>query len=349
MNSYQTYKVAVAIVRLLSGDDYLLRALPAMVQPYQEIAENTSALIAQTAADRTANLVQALRNKVAEARNEYKKLRPSAVFKSADTLLNELATLQAGNATVGKGVGRVMDALRRFHDCYEAFIEDYELPAAYELLIASRDLESAIQALTDVLNSVLITLRPISPVLREQGSIELYLDSPPSVEQVLRQLQALAALYTEVAGLLSVSASQHPLVIGNLNAGSLWTLLFGHSRVMGVLGSLIESSARFLYRNYTAEGRISAVPRKLEALNAVLQFADVLADAGVDTTEMKGHLQKSGVVVARELNELLAGTPRVVVNGEEISVQHGLEQRFLAESASLRLLSRGDNQARDGA
>jgi hypothetical protein len=58
---------------------------------------------------------------------------------------------------------------------------------------------------------------------------------------------------------------------------------------------------------------------------------------GVDTTEMKENLRKSGVVISSRLNDLLIGSPSIKINEQNYSVGDTLTEKYLSESRTLLL------------
>jgi hypothetical protein len=156
----------------------------------------------------------------------------------------------------------------------------------------------------------------------------------------------LEARYEELCRLLDLSPNEYPLEIIKVEVGSLWLRIFGESRVISLISRFIESTASYLYRNFTSEGKLTAIPQKVDVINSILKLSDNLEQSGIDNSVLKENIQQSSIIVAQQLNQLLAGEPVVNVNGEVYSVGEAWEKRFLKESRTRFIGSGGDS---DGA
>jgi hypothetical protein len=141
-----------------------------------------------------------------------------------------------------------------------------------------------------------------------------------------------------------VSKSQYPLQVIKIESGSLWIKLFGESKVITLLTSLIESAAKFFYRNFTNEGKITSLPRNVEAIEAILSLTKKLEAEGIDTSATKDNLQKAAVKISAQLNELLLKEPSIEVDGKKYSVAETMQDKYLLEGQRL-LLDEGDRKA----
>jgi hypothetical protein len=178
-----------------------------------------------------------------------------------------------------------------------------------------------------------------------QAVLALLMDCEWDLEQLVKKLDALNSVYLELCQLFNVSSKEFPLRIGRVETGSLWIRLFGESRVVTAMVTLLESSVSFLHRNFTREGQILSFPRSLEAISSLLDLERKLADANIETKHMREHIQKSSIVVARDLARLLSGEPKVEVNGKEYSVGTELEKVYIAQSKRMLLESTLDDES----
>jgi hypothetical protein len=142
------------------------------------------------------------------------------------------------------------------------------------------------------------------------------------IHAVWARLRALDGLYRELCNLMNVSYPSDPLLIERIESGSLWVKVFGNSRVMELLTRLLEASASYLYRNRTHEGAIVSIPRKVESVEAILGLSNRLREAGVDTTSLNETIAKGAVIIAREMNSLLAGQSGVTINQRKFPLDY---------------------------
>lgn len=153
----------------------------------------------------------------------------------------------------------------------------------------------------------------------------LLLPAVETVEEAVNCLKCILAIYNEFCILTGASSQSHPLRLCKIDSGSLWIKLFGESRTIGLVCSLIENAAKYAYRNYTVEGRAAAIPKKVETLKEILGLSRSLEEAGIDTASLNQKLEKGAVALANEFNELIQGQKLINLNGKEISAKSELE------------------------
>jgi hypothetical protein len=83
-------------------------------------------------------------------------------------------------------------------------------------------------------------------------------------KELIAKLVAVETLYDELSRLLNVSTSEYPLEITKMEVGSWWIKIFGESKIIALLTSLIETWIAYLHRNYTQEGKIQSMPKRLK-------------------------------------------------------------------------------------
>lgn len=262
--------------------------------------------------------------------------RPSVLFRLMDNQVASLSDLQPRFPDRIQGeVARLLRSLEAFHDAYEAFVTAYDTPSALAVLAASGDVSDARNTLVPVLLTIDEGFGGEGVVLPGESVFELYLASESEFSRIARQCEAIVELYDTLCRMLDVNPREHPLRVAHMASGSLWLKLFGESRAIALMVSLVERSVNYLHRNFTREGKISSIPRKLEALDAAVQFTNGLADAGIDPGPMRAELQHSSVLIANQLNALLAGEPSVRLNGTDIALTTELHAGYLEAGRKL--------------
>lgn len=106
-----------------------------------------------------------------------------------------------------------------------------------------------------------------------------------------------------------------------------------------MITSFIKEGASFVYRSYTKEGKISALPRKVEAIDALLHLTQRLDAAGFNTEDMKPNIEKAAFAISKDLATLIDGQPSITVNDEQLSLHQELSKALL-ERRDVRLLGR---------
>ncbi|MGR6805089.1 hypothetical protein ACU6VI_02115 [Sphaerotilus natans] len=113
--------------------------------------------------------------------------------------------------------------------------------------------------------------------------------------------------------------------------------------------TFVEQTASWIYRTYTSEGQLASVPRKIEAIESLLGLTLRLQEAGLDTSDMQDHIEKSAVAISKNLATLLDGQPSVTVNENSISIQTELNKVYLEGTMPLRLQGqRASNEEESG-
>lgn len=215
------------------------------------------------------------------------------------------------------------EALEGFALRYEALISGYNSSYSVDMVYAAQDFYSNLEALS----ASYVMLRDgfdanESSCASELGlELSIYLSTINSVEDFASKLKAISELYEAIARILGVDIGSSPLKIGSIESGSLWSRLFGDSKVIQLIVDLLRGGAGYLHRTYTVEGKISSIPESLDSLNRVLDFSKRLEEEGLDVAAMREELRIAGVGIARNLNTLLEKQYKVEINGEEQSLQ----------------------------
>ncbi len=160
-------------------------------------------------------------------------------------------------------------------------------------------------------------------------------------QDVLVKLNKIDEVYSELCFLFKVSKSEYPLQIIKIETGSLLVVVIGNLAVIGFFIWLLKESIKFVHRNYTLEGQIESIPKKIDAADKVLNFTKKLEEHGVETSNIKDDLGKSMLKIISPLNELVSNQAKMMISGEEISVGQELEQKYLQDSEQ-RLIGDGN-------
>lgn len=206
-----------------------------------------------------------------------------------------------------------------------------------ELLEAAETLNRNFRILAMLRQFVEDNLEMPAEMPTSRSGLSLLLSLDTNYDLFLEKLHALRVIYDELCSLFGVSAKEIPLEIGKVESGSLWIKLFGESRVIAAMVSLIESTVLFFHRNFTTEGQIMTVPKRIESVVSLLELEQKLKEAGLETAELKEYIHKSSVLIGRSLTQLLAGEAKVEVNGNEYSLGSDLERVYMAQAQTLFL------------
>ena len=263
------------------------------------------------------------------------------LFKSLDQFEKELLTLKNAAPEYAGLIGDLLKKVKDFGGLYNGFLQDKVGANAAQLLIAAVPLWAETKTFLEMLRAFPASSGSNSRPSSEETELSLVFPSDFNLREFSERLIALQSIYSELCSLLSVSETDFPLRIGSLEYGSLWTTVFGESTVIGLMTSFLKRAAGWTYRTFTTEGKIGSLPRKVDAIDAILELSKRLEAQGINNIEMKPHIEKAAICLSQELSALMRGQTSVTVNGDTQSVSGALEQLLVEGSQPKRLGMRG--------
>lgn len=287
---------------------------------------------AHTAANQLHNHLNTLKNALHECdiREFYRSLE------AFQERLENFGDLGIDTQETGKNISNSIDA---FSAKYGLYIRSYTSQSAAPVIIEARKLSSMLDGFRSVLlffsSSLLDEDREAA--YENSKSLSLFLSSSMSIERFAGKLISINLIYKETCDLLSVSASEYPLVVQKIESGSLKIDLFGNDKVIGLMIMFISSTATYVYTNYTTDGKLSAIPQKVEQVDSVLQLTLRLEEAGVEVSEAKENISKAAVALSKQLNTLIEGEVEVAVNEKSYSLGNEVQKKLLESKEPLRL------------
>jgi len=258
-----------------------------------------------------------------------RQLNARKIFRVVENLQEEL--LEAfGSTEAGKQyISTSMHELETFAETYSEYVAMQSGSRAWPLLLAARRLRLSLLNLGEFLDLTLSTSSGPAEATEHESKLTLTLSNVAELRDFAERLLSLSAIYDELCYVLGISNATNPLRVGSIEYGSLWTRLFGETRVIALMISLIESGIRFCHRNYTTEGKYASIPQRVESLEALLDFSNKLKESGVNVDEIQDGLRKNAFTLIDNLNRVVADQPVVEVNGRVHSVGIELEKKFL--------------------
>lgn len=287
--------------------------------------------------ERTNNAANQLRNHLGQLKITVQNVNIREFYSSLEQFqksLNQAKDYGLDDLNIINGISGRIDI---FAEKFENFISAYSPQTAAPVITEARELSSMLNGFKTALIFFESNLEEQHYELEEHKELSLLLPSAMSMHQFAIKLISIDIIYSELCSLMNISTSEHPLLISKIESGSLWAKVLGNNKVIGLMVDFLNSSASFVYRNFTNEGRLSAIPRKLEAVNSVLDFTEKLEKAGVNVAEVKEHLQKSAVAISKELNTLLDGQAEITVNDKKHSIGEEVQKKLLEVGRPLKI------------
>ncbi len=263
---------------------------------------------------------------------------------SARTIFREVENLSVAlSFTFGKSGGEtefastLLSELDTFAELYNTYVAHPTGPKAHNLLVASSHLRNSLLSAERYFEYTRCSLEGGLEHSKNESEFSLVLMHVVDLRDFAHKVAAVQDLYDELAAMLNVSTATSPLRIGKVESGSLLTRLFGDTKIVDLMVRFIESAARFVHRNYTKEGKLSAIPGKVESLEAILELSNRLKESGVDVADLQSSLAKNAVHIAESLSSLVADQPEIEVNGTVIKAGQEVHQALLEKASAPRL------------
>ena len=258
-------------------------------------------------------------------------------FKALEHFQAALAQLTFSQPQSPELIQSLKQQIETFSDLYDVFITNGTGSNALPVVLAAQVLNAKLQAFMQSLQMFDEFVGNHDVAGSAEAPLTIWLPAHFDLKDFGRRLLAVQALYSELCMLLSVSESDYPLRISKIESGSLWAKVFGESKVIDLLISFVKDTASWMYRNHTTEGKVSAIPLKIEAIDALLGLSTKLQAAGMDTSAMDAHIQKSAFVIAKDLGVLLDGQASITINDQTISAGAESTQALGRQSGTPRL------------
>lgn len=259
------------------------------------------------------------------------------LFREVETLQKRLAESLVEGIADPKEIAIILGELDDFAETYNTFVTHQTGANALPLLLISRRIKLSIESLTGFLKYIRNNTIDVQLPSLNESEFSLVLYQVIDLKNFTQKLDSLGDLYSELCYVLEISEVDHPLRIAKIESGSLLTRLLGDTRAVALMLSLIEDSVKYFHRNYTVEGKIAAIPKKIESLNEILNFSNRLKDSGVDVSELNERLVKSAASITNSLNNLVSDQSKVEINGHVHSISKELQAGLLEHSSKPKL------------
>lgn len=268
---------------------------------------------------------------------------PRKLFASIERLTDAINRSALFYSEAPNQVTELKQAIDKFSEYYEAYITSYSSQDAITLVIITKQVAALIDGFTIAARLAYASIDEDELLATPETQISIFLPEQNGVQDFADKLNAIYELYELFSRLLHPKSVVEPLTIKKIESGSFWAKFAGDSKVIGLIVEIIRKGASFLYRNYTHEGKINAIPGTLEKLNSILEFSDQLKKRGIDTADLHEELRLGSVTVAKSLNTLLNGQREIVVNNKAESVALEMERSLKLGNVNPRLTSGTSN------
>jgi hypothetical protein len=262
---------------------------------------------------------------------------PRILFREVEALQKRLEISLVEGVSDPKEIILLLSELDDFAESYNTYVTHQTGVNALPLLLISRQVKRSLKSLNGYLEYIRNNIIDAQLPSSNESEFSLVLYQVIDLKNITQKLDSLGELYSELCYVLEISEADYPLRIAKIESGSLLTRLLGDTRAVALMLSLIEDSVKYFHRNYTVEGKIAAIPKKIESLNEILNFSNRLKDSGVDVSELNEKLVKSAASITNSLNTLVSDQSKVEINGQVHSISKELQAGLLEHSSKPKL------------
>lgn len=328
-------RVDAALAALTSAEP-LIKVIEALDNTNTEIDVRLSE-IAEGGGNKIQESASSLHSQFASLPNITRTLSSRKLFREVEMLQHRLSAALGEGVSDNQEIVFILDELDGFAEAYNTYVAHQAGTNALPLLLISRRTRYTIARLRGFLEY--IRNNTINVALPNSGESEfsLVLHRVVSLSDFAEKLTTLDTLYAELCYVLNISAETHPIRVAKIESGSLLTRLLGDTRVVGLMLALIEGSVKYFHRSYTAEGKITAIPKRIESLDAILNFSNRLKESGVDVSDLNETLAKSAVSITNSLNALVSDQPVVEINDQIHSIGRELQAALIEQASTPKL------------
>ncbi len=296
-----------------------------MVAILNEISVVYENLLPLYAAGTVGSLTQSddeeLKKNLSQTTRVFNKLRAKTLFQETLEITKEIDEISLYISDSQSFFESLKGRLDEFERKYENFYQNRSQLNILKLINASEKLNLSLSAFSRFSSLVISSLEEPTNFLftGNEKSLMILIDSDREISTFISKVNALKIIYDELCRVFEISTSEFPLKIIHLEFGSLWTKLFGESKVIALMTKFLEETAGYIYRNKTKEGKRKESSSKANELKQLLDLEHELKENGFDTTEMRESIQKASQMISQEYVNLLAGSNSVEVNGDKYS------------------------------
>lgn len=323
MLTIELYKKTNQILKALSEASYMNQTLEEISEFYISAVQDSV-----SHANSIYNLMGYIRSRfIYNKQTEVvKKIKSRLLFKDIENLQSILKSTNFSDNITTLNQNDIIHYLEKFVNSYEDYIDTQEPNIAVPLIINAVSLRTYLNGYIHGLEIFTKNYEVIPINIKNNEELSIILSSKMTLSEFIIKLQSIEQIYEELCSLMNISIIDYPIQISKIESGSLWVKIFGNSKVIALLTDSIKSSAEFIHRNYTKEGEIASIPKKVESIDSLFELRKKLEDAGISTEHIDDNIKKSSILLSNNMNKLLGGEKDITINDTKISIdgQNGL-------------------------
>ncbi len=342
MTSYEIVKNIDKLIASLENIDFINEMIRNVSQLYPEVREHIYKVFIVDQPETQQNLAANTVEHLKRIGSEIKFVSAGSVFVEIFNLKKDLQENKESIKLLSSFIEDTLIDLDKLYSDYEHFIQDQTTKSTLSVMDSTLSLNESLQNLKKTALSIKTLISNEFDYNTKSGTLSLFFLSSVSYNETINKLTALESIYNEFCRLLNVSTSEHPIELLKLDIGSLWLKIFGESKIITLITSLIESGLSYLHRNFTREGKILSIPKKVEIVEDMLQLSTKLKELGIDSKVLNDNIAQSTIIISQELNKLLINEPVVDVNEKRFSIVENVQEKLLTEKKRFLLETKNE-------
>lgn len=347
MTTYDLRERARDLLHALTGQNFLLERITApggVLEMYEQVQETLAEVVETEVSATTTNLLISARQLTGEAAAQMRSWPSRRVYRDIEEMEAALHMPTSKRTTAEplgtEMVARLRQALGEVSERYERFLQLSSRKHTLNLLQALSRFTHILDAVVEVLREIERTIS--GPEVPEgYESLTLIFDADFTIEEITIVAQATQRIYSELAGLLGVSESEHPLRLHRAEVGSTIIEEIGIGVVIDLMSTFFTAAGSFLLRRVRAKDQLLSIPAKLDEMDRLLHFTERMEEAGMDASIPRSELEKAAVLIAKNLTASIAEHSLVQVNETDLREQRPDRARALRARQPQRLLGDG--------
>lgn len=245
---------------------------------------------------------------------------------------------QFGNFEDSKSINNLISSVEDCSNCIFHFSNTLVISMA-EITDLIRSIDTAIKEIDDIfykkdfLNNINSAIESNECVYEESATLAIRMyRSQIELSEMANYMTVINNIYERTCTIFNVSPSEYKLIPIKIESGSWYEKLLGNSKVVGFVIELLNRCISYIYRNYTAEGKLGNQENKIETLMKEIKLIDLCEEHGIDTETAKQELKDNLNVLCADTYKLTTGNNKIAINDKIYDIGCELSQALLENS-----------------
>lgn len=189
-----------------------------------------------------------------------------------------------------------------------------------------------VKSIGDYLRDINLAIQSDNEYSESAIEIRLYREEL-NVKEISIYMDTVNSIYERACTLFNVSTSDYELKPIKMESGSWYEKVFGHPSVIKFIEELLDKAIRFIYRNYTREGKLSENKNRIEALKEGIELMELCKKHDINTEVAKEVIEENLNVLCLDVYKLTTGNSKIAINGKIHDIGKEISKSLLEEKS----------------